>query len=113
MSEQQAGALTSKRCAPCEAGTPPLTQTEAAGYLKQVPQWRLQDSKIVREIKLKDFRQALAFVNRVGEIAEDEGHHPDICVSYNRVTLELSTHAIGGLSENDFIVAAKVNALGE
>jgi 4a-hydroxytetrahydrobiopterin dehydratase len=89
-----------------------LTTEQVTGYLREVPQWRLQDNKIVKELKLKDFREALAFVNQVGEIAEDEGHHPDIHVSYNRVTLELWTHAIGGLSENDFIVAAKIDALG-
>jgi 4a-hydroxytetrahydrobiopterin dehydratase len=112
MTEETARALRSKKCVPCEAGTPPLTTEQATGYLREVPQWRIEDNKIVREIKLKDFREALAFVNQVGEIAEDEGHHPDIHVSYNRVTLELWTHAIGGLSENDFIVAAKIDALG-
>jgi 4a-hydroxytetrahydrobiopterin dehydratase len=112
MTEETAHALTSNKCVPCEAGTPPLTLEQATSYLREVPQWRLQDNKIVRELKLKDFKEALAFVNQVGEIAEDEGHHPGIHVSYNRVTLELWTHAIGGLSENDFIVAAKIDALG-
>jgi 4a-hydroxytetrahydrobiopterin dehydratase len=112
MTEETASALGSKKCVPCEAGTPPLTPEQATGYLREVPQWRIEDNKIVRELKLKDFKEALAFVNQVGEIAEDEGHHPDIHVSYNRVTLKLWTHAIGGLSENDFIVAAKIDALG-
>jgi len=112
MATDKGQGLTSKKCAPCEAGTPPLTETDARTYLADVPQWRLEGNKLVRELKLKDFKEALAFVNQVGDIAEDEGHHPDIHVSYNRVTLELWTHAIDGLSENDFIVAAKVDALG-
>ncbi len=112
MATDKGQGLTSKRCVPCEAGTLPLTEAEASGYVAEVPQWQLRGKKIVREFKLRDFKEALAFANQVGDIAEDEGHHPDIHVSYNRVTLELWTHAIDGLSENDFIVAAKVDALG-
>ncbi len=104
--------LATKHCVPCEGGTKPMTPTAAEAYLSQVSGWRLvagEPLKIVRSVKLKDFARAMAFVNRVAELAEAEGHHPDFCVSWNRVKLELFTHAIGGLSENDFIMAAKIN----
>lgn len=106
--------LLSEKCVPCEAGTPPLTKQEAERYLADVPGWTLADdgTRIWREFRFKDFREAMRFVNAVADIAESEGHHPDIYVFWNRVKLELSTHAIGGLSKNDFIVAAKVNQLG-
>jgi 4a-hydroxytetrahydrobiopterin dehydratase len=106
--------LSTKQCEPCEGGTRPMTTAEAEAYLGQVPGWELvvgQPLKIGRELRFKNFAQAMAFINRVAEVAEAEGHHPDICVSWNRVTLELVTHAIGGLSENDFILAAKINQL--
>jgi 4a-hydroxytetrahydrobiopterin dehydratase len=106
--------LITKHCAPCEGGTKPMTAAEAGAYLAQVPGWKLvegEPAKIARSRKLKDFIEAMAFVNRVAELAEAEGHHPDIAISWNRVTLELFTHAIGGLSENDFIMAAKINQL--
>ena len=90
----------------------PLAQVEAR--IGQVPGWGVVDGdplKISRELRFKDFAQAMAFVNRLAEVAEAEGHHPDFCVSWNRVELELVTHAIGGLSDNDFIMAAKINEL--
>lgn len=104
--------LAQKKCIPCEAGTPPLSQEEADELLKEIPGWELTEKgRLARKFKFQDFGQALSFVNQVGRIAEEEGHHPDIKIVYNRVTLELITHAIGGLSENDFILAAKVNKL--
>lgn len=105
--------LHTKKCIPCEAGTPPLSREDAEKYLGEVSGWTLagDGTKISREFTFKDFKEAMQFVNAVADIAESEGHHPDIYVFWNRVRLELSTHAIGGLSENDFIVAAKVNAL--
>ncbi len=108
--------LATKHCAPCEGGTKPMATTAAEGYLAQVPGWRLVSSdplKIARDLRFKNFARAMQFVNRVAEVAEAEGHHPDFCVSWNRVKLELVTHAIGGLSENDFIMAAKINELEE
>ncbi len=108
--------LITKHCVPCEGGTPPMDRSQAEALLAQVPGWKLIDGeplKLARSLKLKDFAQAMSFVNQIGEIAEAEGHHPDFCVSWNRVKLELVTHSIGGLSENDFIMAAKVNALKE
>ena len=87
---------------------------EAKQYLKEVPGWSLGKTDehldmISSDLKFKDFKSALAFVNAVGKIAESEGHHPDIHIHYNKVKLVLYTHAIGGLSKNDFIVAAKIN----
>jgi 4a-hydroxytetrahydrobiopterin dehydratase len=101
---------------PCEGGTPPLPRAEAEALLAQVDGWKLvegEPAKIARSVRCKDFAEAMQFVNTLAAVAEAEGHHPDICVSWNRVTLELVTHAIGGLSENDFIMAAKVNEILE
>ena len=105
--------LLKKKCVPCEGGTMPLTNGEAIDYMAEVPGWTLDDEvkKISREYKFKDFIGAINFVERVADIAEMEGHHPDIEIHYNKVKLTNWTHAIGGLSENDFIVAAKVNAV--
>lgn len=110
-----ADVLRRRTCVPCEGGVPSLSREQARELLKEVPGWEVDPAskKINRTWKLKDFRAAMAFVNRVAEIAEQEQHHADVHIFYNRVTLELWTHAIGGLSENDFIVAAKVNALLE
>lgn len=90
-----------------------MNEEKAHEYLSQTLGWALAEDKksIKKEFSFKDFVQAMAFVNKVAEIAESEGHHPDLHIFYNKVKIELSTHAIGGLSENDFIVAAKVNAL--
>ncbi len=104
--------LFARHCVPCEAGTPPLTPDEAAARMGQVPGWELRDGKSLRRrFRLRGFRQAIAFVNGMADLAEEEGHHPDFRVSYNRVTVDLTTHAIGGLSENDFIMAAKLDRL--
>lgn len=101
--------LAQKYCVACEAGTPPLTQAEAAALLPQVPGWDLADKTLSRRFKFKSFRAAMEFVNNVADLSEQEGHHPDIHISWNRVRLDLSTHAIKGLSQNDFILAAKIN----
>jgi 4a-hydroxytetrahydrobiopterin dehydratase len=103
--------LVQKKCVPCEGGMPPLSREEGLKLLDQVPGWSFGDGSksIIREYKFKDFKEAIAFVNKVADIAEKEGHHPDMHIFYNRVRLELLTHAIGGLSENDFILAAKIN----
>jgi len=104
--------LTKKHCVPCEGGMPPLDPDRVPNYLKYTPGWVSPDGKkIMREFTLKDFKAAMGFVMKVAETAEAEGHHPDIYISYNLVRLKLSTHAINGLSENDFILAAKINAL--
>lgn len=114
MSSPGAEALVKKRCVPCESGVPPLTAQEAKAYLRDVPGWDVSADHraISRTWILQDFREALQFVNRLGELAEAENHHPDISLhAYRRVRVDLKTHAINGLSENDFILAAKINAL--
>jgi 4a-hydroxytetrahydrobiopterin dehydratase len=104
--------LTQKHCVPCEGGTLPLPPNAVAEYMNRVSGWKVVDNlKISKEMKFKDFKEAMAFVNHVARIAEAEQHHPDIYVFYDLVRLELSTHAIGGLSENDFILAAKIDQL--
>ncbi|MFQ5951383.1 MAG: 4a-hydroxytetrahydrobiopterin dehydratase [Candidatus Geothermarchaeales archaeon] len=91
-----------------------MGEGEALSYLKQVDGWRLEGASITKDLRFRNFREALDLVVRVGEIAEEEGHHPDMLIhSWNRVRFTLSTHVIRGLSENDFILAAKINlALG-
>jgi 4a-hydroxytetrahydrobiopterin dehydratase len=104
--------LTQKHCVPCEGGTLPMPPNAAAEYVRRVPGWHVaHDKSIMREFTFKDFTEAMAFVNTVAAIANAEGHHPDIYIFFNKVRLELSTHAIGGLSENDFILAAKINEI--
>ncbi|MBI2598628.1 4a-hydroxytetrahydrobiopterin dehydratase [Candidatus Curtissbacteria bacterium] len=107
--------LAHQKCVPCEGGTKPMATGEIEPYLEEVKDWKVVNQNgadtISREFKFKDFKEALAFVNKIGEIAEEEGHHPDIKLGWGRVKVELSTHAIGGLSTNDFILAAKINKL--
>ena len=105
--------LTKKKCVPCECGVPPLTNGEAKKLLKEIPRWFLEDKKIKRIFKFKNFVEAMKFVNNVAELSEQEGHHPDIGIQYNKVTLALWTHSIEGLSENDFILASKIEPLIE
>ena len=106
--------LLAKKCAPCRGGTEPLGPDPAREMLSKVPGWKISEdnTRISREYKLRDFRAALDLVNRVGELAEAEGHHPDIRLhGWNRVEFVSYTHKIGGLHENDFILAAKIDAL--
>jgi 4a-hydroxytetrahydrobiopterin dehydratase len=104
--------LSEKRCVACEGGTPPMPHEEAQKLMAELhADWELEETEIKRRFKFKDFKEAMAFVNRVADIAESEGHHPDIKISYAKVKIELTTHAIKGLSENDFIVAAKIDQL--
>ena len=100
--------LTQKKCVPCEAGTPPLEEKKVNELLGQLPEWTLKDGHVYRKFKFKNFVDVIKFINSVAEIAEQEGHHPDFCVHYNKVEIEIWTHAIKGLSENDFILAAKI-----
>ncbi len=104
--------LDEKTCS-SEFQTVPLSGREVQGLLVQVPGWAPADSTIRREFKLKDFRAAMELVNRVAAIANEQDHHPDIHISYNRVTLVLTTHKAGGLTMNDFILAARINLLPE
>jgi 4a-hydroxytetrahydrobiopterin dehydratase len=104
--------LTQKRCIPCEGGTPPLTETEIKKYLNQVVDWEVvNDKRLIKKLSFTNFHETMAFVNAVAWVAHQENHHPDMKVGYNYCHLEYSTHSIDGLSENDFICAAKVDAL--
>lgn len=105
--------LTKKQCKPCEGGTAPLTETEAKALLQQTPEWSLNEdgTEIHRAYEFKNYHQTMAFVNALAWIAHREDHHPDIEVGYKRCHVRYSTHSIGGLSENDFICAAKIDAL--
>ena len=104
-------ALSSRRCKPCEGGSPPLRQEEADHYLATLPGWEMADGRIIRRFEFKNYYQTVAFVNAVAWIAHTENHHPDMEVSYKSCRVIYATHAVGGLSENDFICAAKVDSL--
>jgi 4a-hydroxytetrahydrobiopterin dehydratase len=107
-----ATALTQKRCQPCEGGVPPLTPEQVREHLQATPGWTLtaDGQRIRREWTARDFTAALDFFAKVGQLAEEEGHHPDLHLTrYRQVAIELWTHAVGGLSENDFILAAKID----
>jgi 4a-hydroxytetrahydrobiopterin dehydratase len=102
--------LAAKTCVPCRGGVPPLKGQDLAALHKQVPQWQVvDDHHISRQFKFPDFKQAIAFVNRVGELAEEQGHHPDILLAWGKAEITLWTHKIDGLTESDFIMAAKVD----
>ncbi|MCR4337264.1 MAG: 4a-hydroxytetrahydrobiopterin dehydratase [Candidatus Omnitrophica bacterium] len=106
--------LTQKKCQPCEGIGKALSTNEAQELLAQTPQWKISpDNKmIVREFQMKNFLAAVKLINQVAEIAEKENHHPDVHLTgYRKLRIELSTHALQGLSENDFILAAKINEL--
>jgi len=103
--------LAEKRCTPCRGGIPPLTRDEAQRYQAQAPNWELGDDahRIERTFRFRNFREALAFVQAVGELAETEGHHPDIKFGWGYATVSLTTKKIKGLHENDFIMASKID----
>ena len=105
--------LIKKKCTPCEAGTPPLEEPIINELLREIPAWTLKDGHLFKKFKFRDFTEAMKFINSVAEIAERENHHPDFCVHYNKVEVEIWTHAVNGLSENDFIVAAKIDKLNK
>jgi 4a-hydroxytetrahydrobiopterin dehydratase len=104
--------LLERKCVPCEGGTAPLSTKATKSLLTQLDGWSARRRKLHKTRMFADFRAAMGFVGRVADLAEAEGHHPDFCVHYNRVDFTVWTHAIGGLSENDFILAAKIDALG-
>lgn len=105
--------LAQKRCVPCEGGVPPLPLSAAQVLLGDLKGWQLIDGKSIRQdLVMKDFRAAVLLINAIAAVAESEGHHPDLqLTSLRKLRIELSTHAIGGLSENDFILAAKIDNL--
>ena len=105
--------LTDKKCVPCEGGVPKMTREEAGAALPQVPGWQLSEDalSITRRFEFKGFYKCMAFINAMAWIANSENHHPDFAAGYNYCEVTFTTHAIDGLSENDFICAAKLNAL--
>ena len=107
--------LASKTCVPCRGGIPALNAGEIDQFLSQVAGWNVRSengvARLERKFSYKDFAEAMVFVNRVAALAEREGHHPDLHIHYNEVRIEVWTHKIGGLHENDFILAAKIAAL--
>jgi 4a-hydroxytetrahydrobiopterin dehydratase len=107
--------LIAKTCTPCKGGIPPLTAQEAERFHRQVPGWELHDAgkRIERRFAFRNFAEALAFVRQVGELAEGEGHHPDVGFGWGYATVSLQTKKIKGLHENDFIMAAKIDRLSD
>lgn len=107
--------LTAKTCTPCRGGIPPLTPDEAARFMPEVPGWELTEEsrRIARTFRFADFRGALDFARRVGELAEEEGHHPEACFGWGFCTVTVQTNKIKGLHENDFILAAKLNEIAD
>jgi 4a-hydroxytetrahydrobiopterin dehydratase len=103
--------LTKRKCVPCEGNQPKLDADQVRELLGQLSGWHARDDKIHKSFTFKDFVAAMEFLNRVAEVAESEGHHPDFALHYNRVDFTIWTHAVGGLSENDFILAAKIETL--
>ena len=105
--------LARRKCKPCEGGVKPFTAAEAAGLLKHVKGWAIEGGKLAKAYSFQNYYETMAFVNALAWISHREDHHPDLCGGYNKCRVEYSTHAIGGLSENDFICAAKADALFE
>jgi 4a-hydroxytetrahydrobiopterin dehydratase len=102
--------LADKQCVPCRGGVPPLKGKELTTLHKVVPQWHVvEEHHLTREYKVPDFAKALEFVNRVGALAEEQGHHPDILLAWGKVQVTLWTHKVDGLTESDFIMAAKID----
>jgi 4a-hydroxytetrahydrobiopterin dehydratase len=103
--------LAARHCRPCDAATPPLTEASVAELLRALDGWELQGRQLHKTFRFKNFHQTMAFVNAVAWIAHRQGHHPDLEIGYGVCHIRYSTHAIGGLSENDFICAAQVDTL--
>lgn len=114
MAEPNTESLCQAKCVPCEGGVPTLDRDAANQFIAATPEWTIgSEAKMIsRKVSLKNFAQAMDLMNRIGEVAESQGHHPDLHLTgYRNVRIDLTTHAIGGLSENDFIVAAKIDQL--
>jgi 4a-hydroxytetrahydrobiopterin dehydratase len=104
--------LAEKHCVPCKGGIPPLAGEELERFKHQLPNWQVVGNHhLLRNFSFPDFRTALDFVNKAGAIAEEEGHHPDMLLSWGRVEVKIWTHKIDGLTESDFILAAKIENL--
>ncbi len=106
--------LADKKCIPCRGGIPPLQGQDVQKFQQSVPTWTIvNDHHLHREFRFPDFKQALDFVNRVGALAEEQGHHPDILLAWGKAGITLWTHKIDGLTESDFIMAAKIDRLAQ
>ncbi|HEV2911798.1 MAG TPA: 4a-hydroxytetrahydrobiopterin dehydratase [Pyrinomonadaceae bacterium] len=104
--------LSGRQCVPCRGGVPPMRGAEIVALLGELDGWEvIEEHHLLKNYEFRDFREALAFVNRVGQVAEQEGHHPDICFGWGRAEVKIWTHKIDGLTESDFILAAKIDAL--
>ena len=111
MSDKHSSALAGKRCQPCEKGTRPLGAERVAALLKEVPGWEQRGGEIAKTYAFKNYYETMAFVNAAAWVSHREDHHPDLEVGYNKCRVRYSTHSVGGLSENDFICAAKLEAV--
>lgn len=104
--------LSDRDCIPCRGGVPPLLGAEITELQKELKGWDVEkEHHLLKSYKFKDFAEALGFVNRVGQLSEQQGHHPDICFGWGHATVTIWTHKIDGLTESDFILAAKIDAL--
>jgi len=114
MKKNQGTRLTNKNCAPCRGGVAPLKGDQLNSFLGEVPKWEaMEQHHLVRSFPFEDFKSALQFVNKIGDLAEEEWHHPDLGLAWGKVDIKIYTHKINGLSENDFILAAKIDRLFE
>ena len=103
--------LSEKECVPCRGGVPPLADAACNAYLQELPEWQIIDGKLTRLFQFKNFKDSLSLANRVGELAESVNHHPDLLVAWGKLKIEIWTHAINGLTESDFVLAAKIDKL--
>lgn len=104
--------LAERQCVPCRGGVPPMKSEQINEMSSQLPDWQVVgEHHLQREYRFKDFRESLDFVNRVGELAEEQGHHPDICFGWGKADITIWTHKIDGLTESDFVLAAKIDKL--
>ena len=110
-SKSNVSELVNKSCKACERGTPPMDEKQIRAMLSSLPGWEFTNGEIAKTFKFKNYYQTMAFVNATAWISHQENHHPDLEVGYNKCRIRYSTHSIGGISENDFICAAKVEAL--
>src|SRR2546423_8669170 len=104
--------LAERQCVPCRGGVPPMKGEQINEMASQLPDWQVvNEHQLQRNYRFKDFRESLDFVNRVGELAEEQGHHPDICFGWGKADITIWTHKIDGLTESDFVLAAKIDKL--
>ena len=104
--------LAERQCVPCRGGVPPMKGEQIEEMSSQLPEWQVvNEHHLQRQYRFQDFRESLDFVNRVGELAEEQGHHPDICFGWGKADITIWTHKIDGLTESDFVLAAKIDKL--